>query len=143
MSWAGTSRADFEHLADIRIKEARVLFAAGLLDGAYYLGGYALECALKVVIVEALPVETLVHHRQIQDYHTHDLASLMRHAYLLEALEEDRVAKPGLDASWTVVNRWSEQERHAHGVDADTVFEFLTSIDDESDGILPWVKQHW
>jgi hypothetical protein len=41
------TRADFQKLADMRIKEAGILLAAGEFDGAYYLAGYAVECALK------------------------------------------------------------------------------------------------
>ena len=34
-------------LAELRIREAEILFAAGGSDGAYYLAGYAIECDLK------------------------------------------------------------------------------------------------
>jgi len=41
------NRADFQQLADERISEAAVLLAASKFSGAYYLAGYAVECALK------------------------------------------------------------------------------------------------
>ena len=44
------NRADFQRLADVRIDEAGVLLAAGRWSGAYYLAGYAVECALKACI---------------------------------------------------------------------------------------------
>lgn len=43
------SRSDFQRLADVRIAEAKVLLDAGMWDGAYYLAGYAVECALKAL----------------------------------------------------------------------------------------------
>jgi hypothetical protein len=43
-------RKDFQELAAVRLKEARVLLRAGCYEGAYYLAGYAVECALKACI---------------------------------------------------------------------------------------------
>jgi HEPN domain-containing protein len=46
------NRNDLRRLARIRLKEARALLEAKCLDGAYYLCGYAVECALKAGIAE-------------------------------------------------------------------------------------------
>jgi HEPN domain len=46
------TRTEFQQLADVRIDEARVLLAQGKYDGAYYLAGYAVECALKACIAK-------------------------------------------------------------------------------------------
>jgi hypothetical protein len=43
-------RATFQQLAELRLAEARALHAEGLYSGAYYLAGYAIECALKAKI---------------------------------------------------------------------------------------------
>ncbi|MBA2725148.1 MAG: DNA-binding protein, partial [Actinobacteria bacterium] len=51
--------ADLRTLADIRVREASVLVAAGEPSGAYYLAGYALECALKAVITRGLSAYTM------------------------------------------------------------------------------------
>ena len=51
---AKTKKADFQALAERRLREARVLLAANEPDGAYYLGGYAVECALKTCIIKML-----------------------------------------------------------------------------------------
>ena len=42
-----TSRANFEKLIDLRMKEARLLLDHKNWDGAYYLVGYTVEFALK------------------------------------------------------------------------------------------------
>lgn len=42
-------RKDFQQLAALRLKEARVLLRSGCYEGAYYLGGYVAEYALKGV----------------------------------------------------------------------------------------------
>jgi HEPN domain-containing protein len=47
------TRKDLQKLAAIRLKEAKLLLAANAPDGAYYLAGYAVECALKACIAKA------------------------------------------------------------------------------------------
>jgi len=41
------NRNDFQDLARTRIREAQALFGSGEYSGAYYLIGYAVECALE------------------------------------------------------------------------------------------------
>jgi len=41
------TRIDFQTLADKRLREAITLFDAAHYDGAIYISGYAVECALK------------------------------------------------------------------------------------------------
>jgi hypothetical protein len=63
------NRTDFQELADVRIGEAEVLVAQGKWDGAYYLAGYAVECALKACIAKLtnlhdFPPKSLSENRQ-------------------------------------------------------------------------------
>ena len=51
---AKTRKADFQAIAEKRMREARILLAANEPDGAYYLGGYAVECGLKACIITRL-----------------------------------------------------------------------------------------
>ena len=46
-------RKDFQDLARTRLRDARLLLAGGAFDGAYYLGGLAVENALKACIARA------------------------------------------------------------------------------------------
>jgi len=41
------TRLEFQQLARMRLRDARVLLANGNLEGAYYLTGLAVECAIK------------------------------------------------------------------------------------------------
>src|SRR5262249_10273775 len=47
------TRADLQQLSRLRRREARVLLDAGHSAGAYYLVGYAVECALKACIARS------------------------------------------------------------------------------------------
>jgi HEPN domain-containing protein len=51
------NRTEFQSLAEVRIREAKALLDAGLWDGAYYLAGYAVECALKACIAKRTRAE--------------------------------------------------------------------------------------
>ena len=46
------NRIDFQEIAELRLRESKALLAAGFPDGAYYLAGYAVECALKACIAK-------------------------------------------------------------------------------------------
>lgn len=46
------NRSDIQILADIRVGEAKALLDLGHWPGAYYLAGYAVECALKACIAK-------------------------------------------------------------------------------------------
>jgi len=45
-------RKDLQELSRVRLKEATALMQAGFFDGAYYLAGYAVECAIKACIAK-------------------------------------------------------------------------------------------
>ena len=46
------NRTDLQQPALTRLAEAKALLAAGFPAGAYYLAGYAVECALKACIAK-------------------------------------------------------------------------------------------
>jgi HEPN domain-containing protein len=46
------NRQDFQRLAGMRLRDARVLMRNGNLEAAYYLTGLAVECALKACIAK-------------------------------------------------------------------------------------------
>lgn len=46
------NRYDLQKLAVLRVKEGKVLLDNKCYEGAYYLLGYAIECALKACIAK-------------------------------------------------------------------------------------------
>ncbi|MCP5119377.1 MAG: HEPN domain-containing protein, partial [bacterium] len=46
------NRTDFQNLALERLDDAKVLLDGGRYNGAYYLSGYVVECALKACIAK-------------------------------------------------------------------------------------------
>ncbi len=52
------NRSDFQRLTRLRLDEAKVLLANERYQGAYYLIGYAVECALKACIAKQTKLST-------------------------------------------------------------------------------------
>jgi HEPN domain-containing protein len=134
------NRADFQQLSELRIKEARSLMDAGFPDGAYYLAGYAVECALKACIAKRTrqhdfpPKPNLV-----RDIYTHELEKLLTLAELKRELESAPIE---IRSRWDFVQNWSEERRYQH-VDEREARLLLNAIEDHSGGLLPWIRLHW
>ena len=85
------NRTDFHKLAEIRIKDAKTLLDRRCYGGAFYLAGYAVECALKACIAR----KTQAYDFPPQDaktFYTHDLDMLFSKADL-KSLREARGAE--------------------------------------------------
>lgn len=137
------SRTEFQQLADIRVAEAAALLAAGLWDGAYYVAGYAVECALKACIAKLTKAEEFPPPRAtIEKCYSHDLSKLLDAA----GLEKERIADAPVgsqrDAHWKIVFQWNESKRYERTaqVAAELLFE---AINDATDGVLPWIRTRW
>jgi HEPN domain-containing protein len=136
------NRRELQDLARLRVEEARVLLEAGRWDGAYYLGGYAVECALKACIAKRVrrhdfPDRDLA----IQSY-THNLSQLVRVAGLEPTLQAALASTPALAVNWAIVKDWAERSRYERR-QAQTARELYAAIVDRRNGVLPWIRRHW
>ena len=92
------NRQDFQELARVRLEEARALLIAGHSAGAFYLAGYAVECALKACIAR----QTREHDfppdpETVRQIYSHRLPGLLLRAGLEGQLRKDA---PG-GSRWT------------------------------------------
>ena len=130
------NRNDLQKLARIRIKEAKVLLDNGCFEGAYYLAGYAVECALKACIAK----KTMRHHfpdkQLVNQAHTHDLQTLVVVAGLKKAREKRKTSCPQFELNWGVVKDWSEQTRYNSPVSGSVARDFYSAIVSRRDGVL-------
>jgi HEPN domain-containing protein len=142
------NRNDFQQLAELRLKEARALLAADLADGAYYLAGYAVECAFKACIAKRTREHDFPEKKLVNESHTHDLGSLLRLAGLSDQLKIDIGRNAISETFWETVQRWSEQSRYEL-IEGDDVFRYfkagtmITAVESGKGGVLPWIKQYW
>lgn len=136
------NRAEFQQLAEVRIAEAGVLLAAGHWDGAYYLAGYAVECALKACIARLTRAEEFPDKDFAGKAWSHNLALLVELAGLNAQLQTAAQADPVFARYWRVVVGWKEVARYTRIPEADARHLFA-AIADPVHGVLPWIKQHW
>jgi len=134
------TRRDFQRLADLRAKEARILASNGCEQGAYYLAGYAVECALKACIAKKTKRHDFPPKRKyVEKVYQHELKVLLELAELNKQLDEDMKKNPALGRNWGVVSHWDAESRYGTGLKGKDLYEAITG----SDGVLPWIKQHW
>ncbi len=137
------NRKTLKRLTQMRLDDARVLYKNRQYAGAYYIAGYAMECALKACIAKT----TLKHdfpdkHRASESF-THDLAKLLNLAGLKVQLDQDGAAMPPLGRNWAVVKDWNEKKRYDDTIDQKAARDFLRAIRNQKAGLLKWVRRHW
>src|SRR6185503_14871878 len=137
------NRADLQRLSNVRLQESKALFAAGLSEGAYYLAGYAFECALKACIAKKTrEYDFPLDRRQIEDIYTHDLSRLVTAAGLSADLQKLMDGDPASALDWSTIKDWSEKSRYDQKTSAEAV-ALLDAIERGKGGLLPWVRLHW
>ena len=137
------NREQFQELALIRLKESEALLEADCWDGAYYLCGYAIECALKACISKKTKEHDFPPPRStIEKYYTHNLKLLMESAGLDVQLKMDMKSDPELEVNWYAAVAWNESSRYEkHG--NKQAKDLLLAVNDPNHGVLKWLKQHW
>jgi hypothetical protein len=137
------TRTDFQQLADARAAEAAALLAAGLWDGAYYLAGYAVECALKACIAKMTVAESFPPPRKfVEQSYTHDLLQLVATAGLGKTRLADAIADPVFSANWDVAEAWDEASRYRR-LSESAARQLYDAVTDPVHGVLSWVKRYW
>jgi HEPN domain-containing protein len=136
------NRTDFQQIAELRLRESRALLDAGFADGAYYLAGYAVECALKACIAK----RTMQHdfpEKGSAKYYSHDLEDLLEFAKLKLDLEQDSLVDKTLRTQWTILQNWSEESRYEQGKTLQDATDLLSAAEGTTGGLLPWLRRRW
>lgn len=146
------NRADFQQLAEDRVLDAGALLDAKRWSGAYYLAGYAAECALKACIAKQTNQYDFPEKNFANNVFTHSLERLRDLAQLEPQFNhdtslltdgdlphEDRVA---LDENWRITKDWSEQARYQQKTEAQAR-DLYKAVTDPANGVLPWIKARW
>ena len=137
------NRGDFKRLAELRLREAEALFRVRLFSGAYYLGGYALECALKGCIAKKTRRYDFPESpNRVRECYSHDLVQLVAVAGLKAELEKNKTSDQEFEGFWEIVIEWSEQSRYEL-VPENDARDLLKAINDPDHGVLLWVKSLW
>lgn len=134
-------RKDLRALSRVRLSEARALLKAGLPDGAYYLAGYAVECALKACIARETQRYEFPEKKRVNSSHTYDLGELLKVAELSDELQEAPKADPLFRKYWNDVREWSEQSRYDKHSEP-SAQALIEAIGDRNHGVMKWVKRY-
>ncbi len=135
-------RKDLQELSKVRLKEARALLDLGLCDGAYYLAGYAVECALKACIAKGTQRHEFPDKRKVDSSYSHNLRELLRVAGLEDARLEHAGRDPDFRKYWDAVESWSEQSRYRRHP-LESAQALLVAVSDRRHGVISWIKLHW
>jgi len=135
-------RSDFQRLARTRLQEAKVLLENNCFDGAYYLAGYAVECALKACIAKQTQRHEFPDKTRVLDSYTHDFAKLLKAANLTTALKKELKTNSVFRNNWQIVERWSEEARY-QTVTSQTAIALYAAIADRQERVLSWFKKFW
>ena len=136
------NRADFQRLADIRVLDASALLAANQWSGAYYMAGYAIECALKACIARLVGQFDFPDKELANKSFTHEIEALVSVAGLKLDRDNDAKANSTLAQNWTIVKNWNERARYAIWTELQAR-ELHLAVTDVTNGVLPWIKCRW
>ena len=137
------NRNDLQKLSKIRLKESKALLDSGLYEGAYYLAGYSVECAIKACIAKntkkcAFPDKELAIHAW-----DHDLEKLVGLAGIGSKLKDEMKANKKLQVNWALVKDWKVDSRYELGISYSQAKDYYSACTTRKDGILSWIKKRW
>jgi HEPN domain-containing protein len=141
------NRTDLQQLAEDRVIDAKALLDAGRWSGAYYLAGYAVECALKSCVLHHLEKTGMIFRdrkylKDLGECWTHELDKLVGLAGLTAELGMACRANPVLLGYWGTAKDWRETSRYEQTTQtkAEELYEAITN---DPDGVLRWIRIHW
>lgn len=137
-------RTTFQRLAELRLTEATLLVRNGHPSGAYYLAGYAIECALKAHIAARFRANQIPNRKFVNDIYDHDLKKLVRLAGLESQLDRARESDLTFGQRWTIVEGWTEQSRYEIWTDeaASAMIDAVAGTSEE-EGVFRWLIRRW
>jgi len=137
------NRKDLQYLADLRIKEAKVLLDNKCYEGAYYLAGYAVECALKACFAKQIQKHEFPDKKMVNDSYTHNLEKLLEVAGLKNEFQGEIQKNSMLFDNWLIIQDWSEQARYLSAISEQKAQNIIAAITDQQSGVLRWLKKLW
>lgn len=137
------NRTDLQNLTRLRVREANVLLSNKRYEGAFYLLGYALECALKACVAKQFVRHDFPDKKFVNDIYTHDLNKLLNLSGLTTEHKKECARNPNFEISWSIVRDWTEQSRYNTNVSRQQAQEFHAAVTSRKNGVLTWLRKFW
>lgn len=131
-------------MADERVLDAGALRAAGRWAYAYYVAGYAVECALKSCVLAQM-IHTggvFTSKKFAEECFTHDFGTLVKLAGLTPMLNAELAANPAFVAFWGTAILWKETSRYEQKLQPEADALYL-AITDNANGVMRWIRNYW
>lgn len=137
------NRRDLQALSRERLRDAKVLLTRGQHIGAYYLAGYAVECALKACIARKTRRFDFPDRKPVADSHTHDLERLVDLADLKPQFDAASSADKEFRLNWSVIAAWRVEDRYNLDISADDAQDLYRAICAKKSGMMGWIRRYW
>ena len=138
------NRTDLQQLSQDRLLDAEALIAASRWSGAYYLAGYAIECALKAAVLRYVERTGIIFEDKkfAEKCWTHDIEVLVKMADLEVARGNAIQTNTQLGTNWLLAKDWNELSRYRNSTQAQAQ-SMYNAISDPTNGVLQWIKLYW
>ena len=136
------NRRRLRELVQTKLSDVNVLIKGKRYDGAYYVCGYVVECALKACIAKQTKRGDFPDKNTVDASYTHNLTRLVGIAGLQSKLDEDAAADKTFEQNWAIVKDWSENSRYQKHTRQETQ-ALYEAIVDNGHGVLRWIKRYW
>jgi HEPN domain-containing protein len=135
-----SSVADWLKQSQDHLQDAELLARAWHWQNACLLGGHAVECALKGVLMHRLRVEAWPDRTARPEYYTHDLARLAVLAGVADLLLAEVQAATRIGVGWQIAKRYALSRRYPAGAEfpAQLGHDMVMAISGE-DGLVRWL----
>lgn len=119
-----------------------MLLQHGCYEGAYYLSGYVIECALKACIAKGTRRHDFPDKKKVSESYTHDLSKLVGAAALGSELEQQTAKDELFEVHWSVVQDWTEESRYQRPTEQ-AARDLYSAVTNPRHGVLRWLRHHW
>lgn len=137
------SRRKLQALSRDRLADARALLHARRYSAAYYIAGYAVECALKACITKRVNRHDFPDKKLAGDSYTHNLEDLVDVAHLKAGLKAAFAADALFKENWSVVCAWSVDDRYEPDISRDDALGLYKAITKRRTGVMRWIRSQW
>lgn len=127
----------------MRLKEAFSLLKHGHAPGAYYLGGYSVECALKACIAKKTREHDFPDKKAVNESFTHTLEKLVNSAELKNDLDKEKASNDAFQQNWRIVSDWTSDHRYQLAIRYEDARDLLHACADKKAGVIPWIEKRW
>ncbi len=137
------NRTDFQIVADDRVADARALLDSGRWAAAYYLLGYAVECAFKACAAKRFRESEVPEKSLVASFYTHNLETLLIISEAKSILADQAARDRRFALNWATVREWHEGARYEHSISEEDARKLYAAVCDPSSGVLQCLKTMW